>query len=85
MVFWVYSTYLSLALIVQFLNLTYVYRVNFILHTHVNFLHTGVTSPLYSLAAINAIVFGVQGNVLRRMENPDSLTSHFVAGASAGQ
>jgi len=47
-------------------------------------LYKGVTSPLYSLAAINAIVFGVQGNVLRRMENPNSLKSHFIAGASAG-
>lgn len=47
-------------------------------------LYKGVTSPLYSLALINAIVFGVQGNALRRMSNPDSVWSHFKAGAVAG-
>jgi len=49
------------------------------------FLILGVTSPLYSLAAINAIIFGVQGNLLRRMKNPDALSSHFMAGATAGE
>ena len=44
----------------------------------------GVSSPLYSLAAINAVVFGVQGNVIRRMEHPNALSSHFIAGAAAG-
>lgn len=34
--------------------------------------------------AINAVVFGVQGNVQRRMKNPDHLMSHFVAGSAAG-
>ncbi|ELU04533.1 hypothetical protein CAPTEDRAFT_189799 [Capitella teleta] len=43
-------------------------------------LYKGMSSPLYGLAAINAIVFGVQRNVQRRMENPQSLTSHFIAG-----
>ena len=43
-----------------------------------------MASPLYSLALINAIVFGVQGNMQRRMNNPDSLTSHFIAGTVAG-
>ena len=44
----------------------------------------GITSPLYGLAAINAIVFGVQGNIQRRMSNPGSLSSHFIAGSLAG-
>lgn len=47
-------------------------------------LYKGVTSPLYSLALINAVVFGVQGNVLKRMKNPDALSSHFLAGSFAG-
>ncbi|ELU04534.1 hypothetical protein CAPTEDRAFT_97572 [Capitella teleta] len=47
-------------------------------------LYKGMSSPLYGLAAINAIVFGVQRNVQRRMENPQSLTSHFIAGSVAG-
>ncbi|XP_067943458.1 mitochondrial basic amino acids transporter-like [Watersipora subatra] len=45
-------------------------------------LYKGVSSPLYSLTLINAVVFGVQGNILRRMD--DSLTSHFLAGTAAG-
>ncbi|XP_067938608.1 mitochondrial basic amino acids transporter-like [Watersipora subatra] len=47
-------------------------------------LYKGVSSPLYSLAAINAVVFGVQGNVLRRMKDRDALSSHAAAGAAAG-
>ena len=43
-----------------------------------------MASPLYGLAAINAIVFGVQRNVQRRLTNPDSLSSHFMAGSIAG-
>ncbi|KAF6041523.1 SLC25A29 [Bugula neritina] len=47
-------------------------------------LYKGVTSPLYSLAAINAILFGVQGNMLRKMHDPNALSSHFAAGVMAG-
>lgn len=47
-------------------------------------LYKGVTSPLSSLAFINAIIFGVQGNVIKRMENPNALSSHFKAGIIAG-
>ncbi len=43
-----------------------------------------MASPLYGLAAINAIVFGVQGNIQRRLNNPDSIMSHFIAGSVAG-
>ena len=47
-------------------------------------LYKGLASPLYGLAAINAIVFGVQGHVQRRFNNPDHISSHFLAGATAG-
>jgi solute carrier family 25 carnitine/acylcarnitine transporter 20/29 len=47
-------------------------------------LYKGVLSPLYGLAAINAIVFGVQANVQRRLNNPDSIQSHALAGSIAG-
>ena len=47
-------------------------------------LYKGVLSPLYGLAAINAIVFGVQGNIQRRLNKPDSISSHFIAGSLAG-
>ena len=47
-------------------------------------LYKGVLSPLYGLAAINAIVFGVHGNVQRRLSNPDDISSHFLAGSIAG-
>ena len=47
-------------------------------------LYKGMASPLYCLAGINAIVFGVQANINRRLFNPDSLWSHFLAGSIAG-
>ena len=47
-------------------------------------LFKGITSPLYGLAAINTVVFGVQGNVQRRLNNPDSIASHAMAGSVAG-
>ena len=47
-------------------------------------LYKGMSSPLMGVAAINAIVFGVYGNTQRHFTNPDSLTSHFLAGAAAG-
>lgn len=43
-----------------------------------------MASPLYSLVTINCLVFGVQGYVQRRLEDPDALFSHFKAGALAG-
>ncbi|PIO70531.1 hypothetical protein TELCIR_07613 [Teladorsagia circumcincta] len=45
---------------------------------------SGLSSPLASLTAINAIVFGVHGSVCREFSNPDSLRAHFFAGAAAG-
>ncbi|KAJ8918543.1 hypothetical protein NQ315_013048 [Exocentrus adspersus] len=47
-------------------------------------IYRGVTSPLFGVAGINAIVFGVHGNVQRRASNPESLATHAFAGAAAG-
>lgn len=47
-------------------------------------LYRGVTSPLLGVAGINAIVFGIYGNVQRQMKDSDSLRSHAIAGAAAG-
>jgi len=43
-----------------------------------------MSSPLASVAVINAMIFGVYGNVQRRLNNPDSLRSHALAGSIAG-
>lgn len=43
-----------------------------------------MASPLYGVAAMNAIGFGVYGNVIRRLNNPDSITSITAAGIAAG-
>ena len=43
-----------------------------------------MSSPLYGVAAMNAIGFGVYGNVLRRLDNPDSVFSITVAGITSG-
>ena len=37
-----------------------------------------------SVAFINAMIFGVYGNVQRRLSDPNSLYSHALAGATAG-
>uniref|UniRef100_A0A182NEZ9 Mitochondrial carnitine/acylcarnitine carrier protein CACL n=1 Tax=Anopheles dirus TaxID=7168 RepID=A0A182NEZ9_9DIPT len=47
-------------------------------------LYRGMSSPMAGVAVVNAIVFGVYGNIQRRTTNPDSLYSHFVAGTAAG-
>ncbi|KAK7790573.1 hypothetical protein R5R35_002027 [Gryllus longicercus] len=47
-------------------------------------LYRGMTSPLCGVALINAVVFGVYGNVQRRLSDPDALRSHLYAGAAAG-
>lgn len=47
-------------------------------------LYRGMSSPMLGTSAINAIVFGVYGNVQRFSSNPDSYSSHFMAGAFAG-
>lgn len=47
-------------------------------------LYRGMSSPMAGVAAVNAIVFGVYGNIQRRTSDPDSLRSHFIAGTAAG-
>lgn len=47
-------------------------------------LYRGISSPLGGVALVNAIVFGVYGNIQRRSSQPDSIKSHFIAGSVAG-
>lgn len=47
-------------------------------------LYRGMSSPMAGVAAVNAIAFGVYGNVQRMTTDPNSLKSHFLAGGSAG-
>ncbi|KAG3236417.1 hypothetical protein PI124_g18577 [Phytophthora idaei] len=50
-------------------------------------LYRGLLSPILSNAPINAVVFGVQGQVVRGLQRDDALlssTQHFMAGSSAG-
>ncbi|XP_015433086.1 PREDICTED: mitochondrial basic amino acids transporter-like [Dufourea novaeangliae] len=47
-------------------------------------LYRGMTSPMAGVAVVNAIIFGVYGQTQRHIPDPDSLTSHFVAGTVAG-
>ncbi|XP_038075314.1 mitochondrial basic amino acids transporter-like [Patiria miniata] len=46
-------------------------------------LYKGMASPLAGLAFINTIVFGIQGNMMRQIENQTPF-SHFCCGAVAG-
>lgn len=47
-------------------------------------LYKGVTSPIGGVAFMNAIIFGVYGNVQRLHSDPNSLKAHFIAGSLAG-
>ncbi|KAI9565283.1 hypothetical protein GHT06_009068 [Daphnia sinensis] len=47
-------------------------------------LFKGMSSPMASVAVINAMIFGVYGNVQRRLSEPESLRSHALAGSVAG-
>lgn len=47
-------------------------------------LYRGMSSPLVGVAAINAVTFGVHGNVSRSLANPDSMKSQVIAGLTAG-
>ncbi|KAG8240355.1 hypothetical protein J437_LFUL000830 [Ladona fulva] len=47
-------------------------------------LYKGMSSPMAGVAVVNAIVFGVYGNIQRKLPEPDAVSSHFVAGAAAG-
>lgn len=43
-----------------------------------------MASPLAGVAAINAVGFGVYGNLLKRAEDPTSIHSVTMAGTAAG-
>lgn len=43
-----------------------------------------MSSPLAGVAVINAIVFGVYGNIQKNQTESESLKSHFLSGAAAG-
>lgn len=47
-------------------------------------LYRGLSSPMAGVALVNAVVFGVYGNIQKRLSDPDSLRSHFWAGSTAG-
>lgn len=47
-------------------------------------LYRGMSSPMAGVAAVNAIVFGVYGHTQKQLSEPDHLSAHFLAGASAG-
>ncbi|XP_058452042.1 mitochondrial basic amino acids transporter [Malaya genurostris] len=47
-------------------------------------LYRGMSSPMAGVAAVNAIVFGIYGNVQKMTSDPSSLYSHFLAGSAAG-
>lgn len=47
-------------------------------------LYRGLSSPLAGVAFVNAIVFGVYGNVHRLAGNSNTYKIHFMAGATAG-
>ncbi|KAK6636182.1 hypothetical protein RUM43_009835 [Polyplax serrata] len=47
-------------------------------------LYKGMSSPLAGVAVINAVVFGVYGNIQKNLSDPESLGSCFISGAVAG-
>lgn len=47
-------------------------------------LYKGMSSPMAGVAFVNAIVFGVHGNMVKHIQNPDSLRSQMLCGAAAG-
>lgn len=47
-------------------------------------LYRGISSPMAGVALVNAIVFGVYGNIQRKSSDPNSIKSHFLAGSAAG-
>lgn len=47
-------------------------------------MYKGMSSPMAGVAAVNGIVFGVHGSIIKRVSDPDSLRTHFLSGAAAG-
>ncbi|KAG0718752.1 Mitochondrial basic amino acids transporter [Chionoecetes opilio] len=53
-------------------------------HESLRGLYKGMSSPMAGVAFVNAIVFGVHGNMVKHIQNPDSLRSQVLCGATAG-
>lgn len=53
-------------------------------HESLRGLYKGMSSPMAGVAFVNAIVFGVHGNMVKHIQNPDSLRSQVLCGAAAG-
>lgn len=53
-------------------------------HESLRGLYKGMSSPMAGVAFVNAIVFGVHGNMVKHIQNPDSLRSQMLCGAVAG-
>lgn len=47
-------------------------------------LYKGMSSPMAGVAFVNAIVFGVHGNMSKHIKDPESLRSQVLCGATAG-
>ncbi|KAH8329301.1 hypothetical protein KR074_007350, partial [Drosophila pseudoananassae] len=47
-------------------------------------IYRGISSPIGGIGLVNAIVFGVYGNVQRYSGEPNALLTHFYAGSIAG-
>lgn len=47
-------------------------------------IYRGISSPMAGIGLVNAIVFGVYGNVQKYSNDPNSLMTHFYAGSIAG-
>lgn len=47
-------------------------------------LYRGMSSPMGGVAFVNAIIFGVHGNIMKKVKDPDALSSHLLAGSTAG-
>ncbi|KRG00401.1 uncharacterized protein Dwil_GK28001 [Drosophila willistoni] len=55
-----------------------------LLKDNIQGLYRGISSPMMGIGLVNAIVFGVYGNVQRLSEKPNELITHFWAGSIAG-
>ncbi|KAK4315013.1 hypothetical protein Pmani_013737 [Petrolisthes manimaculis] len=47
-------------------------------------LYKGMSSPMAGVAFVNAIIFGVHGNMSKHMKEPDSIKSQVLCGSAAG-
>lgn len=47
-------------------------------------LYKGMSSPMAGVSVVNAIIFGVHGNIMKNVKDPSAISSHATAGAGAG-